>query len=504
MLASPNPVATTAVPKPVRSPLDPSQIQYASKKQQLAVAEIVDQLTLDASTLKGIKDHFVQEMKKGLAKDGQTIAMVPSYVLDRLSGAGSYLTLDVGGTYLRVVSVNLLGHGQVLSQHKKYKIDEELKTSEAKLLFVDEHAIVVPLETELELGFTFSFPVKQTGINSGTLIAWTKGFSCPHMVGKDPAAFLQDAFHRKNIPVRVAALLNDTVGTLLAYEYHHPSTVIGLGLGTGCNGAYLERVDRIPKWKKDLSDPKSEEVIINMEFGAFDSERKVLPVTMFDNKVDRKSMNQGKQIFEKMIAGMYLGEITRNVLLHLADRRLLFGDGSVQWEMNRVWALDTAYMSTVEADSSPSLKATQMVLESTLGYGSELVAGQERVDGSLGTTLVDRQIVKLVVQLVGQRAARLGAAALAGILEHTMGVTWREDTGATIGVDGSLYRYYPSFGSDILDGLDEIFGLEAKMKGLCRGGSGEGKIRMGLNTEGGGAGAALCALLAGRQREMEM
>ena len=89
MLASPNPVATTAMPKPVRTPLDPSQIQYASKKQQLAVAEIVDQLTLDASTLKGIKDHFVQEMKKGLVKDGQTIAMVPSYVLDRLNGTGN-------------------------------------------------------------------------------------------------------------------------------------------------------------------------------------------------------------------------------------------------------------------------------------------------------------------------------------------------------------------------------------------------------------------------------
>ena len=28
-----------------------------------------------------------------------------------------------------------------------------------------------------ELGFTFSFPVKQTSIASGTLIRWTKGFN---------------------------------------------------------------------------------------------------------------------------------------------------------------------------------------------------------------------------------------------------------------------------------------------------------------------------------------
>jgi len=28
-----------------------------------------------------------------------------------------------------------------------------------------------------ELGFTFSFPVRQTSISSGTLIKWTKGFN---------------------------------------------------------------------------------------------------------------------------------------------------------------------------------------------------------------------------------------------------------------------------------------------------------------------------------------
>jgi hexokinase len=27
-----------------------------------------------------------------------------------------------------------------------------------------------------EIGFTFSFPVQQTAVNSGTLIYWTKGF----------------------------------------------------------------------------------------------------------------------------------------------------------------------------------------------------------------------------------------------------------------------------------------------------------------------------------------
>jgi len=34
-----------------------------------------------------------------------------------------------------------------------------------------------PPGRQRELGFTFSFPIMQTSINSGTLIRWTKGFS---------------------------------------------------------------------------------------------------------------------------------------------------------------------------------------------------------------------------------------------------------------------------------------------------------------------------------------
>lgn len=35
-----------------------------------------------------------------------------------------------------------------------------------------------------ELGFTFSFPVKQTSASSGVLIKWTKGFSIEDMVSR--------------------------------------------------------------------------------------------------------------------------------------------------------------------------------------------------------------------------------------------------------------------------------------------------------------------------------
>ncbi|KAG9323435.1 hypothetical protein KVV02_008835 [Mortierella alpina] len=474
---SSTPIASKIIPKASRVKIDPAQIEYTSDKQKNAVQALIDEFTISPELLKDIKNNFMEGMQKGLKKDGETLAMITSYVMGRLDGSevGSYLALDVGGTNLRVVSVHLTGGGEISTRQTKYRIDEKLKVGDAKALFdfmavcvdnfLDEHQIVVRGDTQIELGFTFSFPVLQTSINRGTLISWTKGFNAAGMVGKDPVAYLQDAFNRRHIPVRVAALVNDTVGTLLAHAYHHPDTVMGVILGTGCNGAYIEQISNIEKWKGDAA---AKEMVINMEFGAFDKERAILPLTMFDNKMDRKSVNPNKQILEKMIAGMYLGEITRNVLLNLIDRRLLF-EGHISPDLNQMWTFETAYMSTIEADASPTLHATRKILESTLSFPA--------------TSLNDRQIVKLVVELVGKRAARLSAAAVAGILEHTG--AWKQKS--AIGIDGSLFEYYPSFDTDIMDGLEEVFGAAVRKN-----------ISIGLAQDGSGVGAALCALLAAK------
>ncbi|KAG0056065.1 glucokinase [Gryganskiella cystojenkinii] len=474
------PIASKSVPKAQRHKIDPAKIDYTSDKQRNAVQALMDEFTISTDLLKDIKNNFIEGMNKGLERDGETLAMIPSHVLGRLDGSeiGSYLALDIGGTNLRVVSVHLTGKGKPETYQTKYPIEEKLKVGEAKALFdymadkvgsfLDEHKIKVAPGTQIELGFTFSFPVLQTSINRGKLIKWTKGFSAAGMVGKDPVAFLQDAFTRRHIPVRVAALVNDTVGTLLAHAYENPDTVMGVILGTGCNGAYIENIDKIKKWKDEDGEDVAKEMIINMEFGAFDKERAILPLTMFDNKLDRKSVNPNSQILEKMIAGMYLGEITRNVLLNLIDRRLLF-QGQTSPDLNQMWTFETAYMSAIEADTSPRLHATRKILESTLSFQS--------------TELIDRQITKLVVELVGRRAARLSAAAIAGVLEHTG--QWKQK--AAIGIDGSLFEYYPSFDTDIMDGLVEVFGEGVRSN-----------VSIGLAQDGSGVGAALCALLAAK------
>jgi hexokinase len=61
----------------------------------------------------------------------------------------------------------------------------------------------------LTFGFTFSFPVNQTGIASGTLIQWTKGFSTSGVEGKDVVSLLDAAFQRKNVHAKV--ILKDKI-----------------------------------------------------------------------------------------------------------------------------------------------------------------------------------------------------------------------------------------------------------------------------------------------------
>jgi hexokinase len=60
-----------------------------------------------------------------------------------------------------------------------------------------------------------------------------------------------------------------------------------------------------------------------MEWGNFWSSH--LPRTQADEALDNETMNPGEQGFEKMISGMYLGDVVRRVLLKMAQEAALFG-----------------------------------------------------------------------------------------------------------------------------------------------------------------------------------
>lgn len=222
-------------------------------------------------------------------------------------------------------------------------------------------------------------------------------------------------------------------------------------------------MEKITKWEG--GDISAYEMVINMEWGAFDDERRVLPVTLYDNKLDRESINPRIHIYEKMISGMYLGEIVRNMAIGLIDRCLLF-NGMSSADFNKQWSFETAYMSSIEEDASSDLSETQHVLESVMGIPT--------------TTLADRQIIKALCHLVGLRAARLSSAGVAAVMSHCD--LLKRDS-STAAVDGSVFAFYPNFSQNMMQALTELFGEDVNKK-----------IKFSQSHDGSGLGAAVIAM----------
>lgn len=143
--------------------------------------------------------------------------------------------------------------------------------------------------------------------------------------------------------------------------------------------------------------------LVNTEWGSFaDAKPSLLPRTFYDNRVNRQSVNPGIHLFEKMVSGLYLGEIARIIMVDFLDRRLLF-DGQYTNELNTPYLFEASYMSAIGSDDTTDLEATKHIMESIMNLPS--------------TTLSDRQIVRTICELVSQRAARLVAAAMAAIID---------------------------------------------------------------------------------------
>jgi len=428
-----------------------------------------------------------------------------------------YLAVDLGGTNFRVCSIQLNGDTTFSLTQSKVAIPRELmeaKTAKELFSFLAKQIEIFlqkhhedHFETHIRrrqtvstpegyrdehifrLGFTFSFPVHQIGINRGTLIRWTKGFNIPDAVGQDVCALLQKEIDLLRLPVKVAALVNDTVGTLMARSYTSPgktTTLLGAIFGTGTNGAYVEKLSKITKPLEGEYDSSTGEMVVNTEWGSFDNGLKVLPNTIYDQILDRDSVNPGIQMFEKRISGMFLGEILRVVLAEMVktstvplfrDDNSSHNDYKTTTTINESgplftqWAVDSSILSYAAEDTNPSLKTTRQAIDTQLGVS--------------GASIEDALAVKEISNAIAKRAARLAGVAIGAIvlqsgrlnpgafappgpnssgaivedvkagnvaeavvatvnkLADTAGLAVNEDEIVDIGVDGSLVEFYP-------------------------------------------------------------
>ncbi|OJD13990.1 hexokinase [Emergomyces pasteurianus Ep9510] len=448
-------------------------------KDMLEQLKTLEELfTVDQTKLKQIVDHFVKELEKGLSVEGGNIPMNVTWVLGFPTGheTGTFLALDMGGTNLRVCEIELSEQkGEFDVTQSKYRIPDELKSGESSELweyiadcvqqFIEYYHEGSTSFPDLPLGFTFSYPATQDYVDHGVLQRWTKGFDIDGVEGKDVVPMLEQALAKKGLPIKIAALINDTTGTLIASAYTDPEMRIGCIFGTGVNAAYMENAGSIPKIAH-YNLPPDTPVAINCEYGAFDNEHVVLPRTQYDIVIDRDSPRPGQQAFEKMTAGLYLGEIFRLILLDLYDNKdkLIFANQDVS-KLRKPYSLDSSFLAFIEEDPFENLSETRDLFERTLGIyamPSEL------------------EFCRRLAELIGTRAARLSACGVAAICKK------KNISHCHVGADGSVFEKYPHFKARGAKALREILDWPDNEPD---------RVVMSGAEDGSGVGAALIAAL---------
>jgi len=443
---------------------------------ETALRSLRQSFALPLTVVDELRAHFAAEARAGLAGEPSSLAMLPTFVTNRVTGneIGDFFALDLGGTNFRVLRLRLEGSGKLGAvTQAAYLVSDEIKTGTGEALFgfiADSvaHFLATKCDNTLDgvLGFTFSFPCHQTTLNSGELLTWNKGFSASGVIGEDVVKLLQDQLIERGIRLRIEALCNDTVGTMEAAAYMDPRATVGIIFGTGTNGAYIERRAAITKG----DGPPSEEMVVNTEWGNLDMRRFM---NDFDRQLDAKSSNPGKQTFEKMVSGLYLGEVFRLAITSPQVLRALSPEcaAAISTSLGSRGSLPSASMAVCEGDISPQLTHVDGILRQS----------------GIPSTFRDRVLVRDACICVSSRAARLAAMSIVGIvdLKNQNAQAPSVDMSTTVAVDGTVFECYPYFKERMEASIQEMIGRERASN-----------VNLVLAKDGSGIGAAIIAAIA--------
>uniref|UniRef100_A0A803SXT5 Phosphotransferase n=1 Tax=Anolis carolinensis TaxID=28377 RepID=A0A803SXT5_ANOCA len=354
----------------------------------------------DDGLLEDIRTEFDREIDRGSLNPGKQLfeKMVSGMYMGELvrlilvkmakEENGDFLALDLGGTNFRVLLVKIRsGKRRMVEMHNKiYAIPIEVMQGTGDELF--DHIVTCISDfldymgikgARLPLGFTFSFPCRQTSLDAGILLNWTKGFKATDCEGEDVVYLLREGIKRREeFDLDVVAVVNDTVGTMMTCAYEDPNCEIGLIVGTGSNACYMEEMRNI-----EMVEGEQGRMCVNMEWGAFGDNGCLDDIrTIYDKAVDEYSLNSGKQRYEKMISGMYLGEIVRNILIDFTKKGFLFR-GQISEALKTRSIFETKFLSQIESfskvmhqtvkDLAPKCNVTFLLSEDGSGKGAALI-----------------------------------------------------------------------------------------------------------------------------------
>ncbi|KAG9344359.1 hypothetical protein JZ751_011028 [Albula glossodonta] len=449
---------------------------YFSKLQEDQIKKVdrfLYSMRLNDDQLQDISARFRAEMERGLSAESNetaTVKMLPTHVCSTPDGSekGEFLALDLGGSRFKVLQVKVSEDGKrkVEMESHTYPIPAELINGRGTDLF---RHVAESLKDFMQrnhinhrknpLGFTFSFPCRQSKLDEGVLLSWSKNYKARGVQGMDVVESLRQAIDT-GMDVDVLALVNDTVGTMMTCGYDDQHCEVGVIVGT--NACYMEELRHI-----DLVEGDEGRMCINTEWGAFGDDRALDDfITDFDREIDAASSNPGKQLFEKMISGLYMGELVRIILLKMTKEGLLF-EGRASDALRTKGKFQTKHIALIEKYKEGLRNTWEILVELGLNPSED-----------------DCIAVQHVCTIVSFRSANLCAAALAAILTRIRQNRKFKSLRTTVGMDGTVYRTHPQYPK-------RLHKVVRRLVPECH-------VRFVLSESGSGKGAAMVTAVAQR------
>ncbi len=350
-----------------------------------------------------------EEMERGLAGEVCSLPMIPTYLSDdgAIPRNRPVVVIDAGGTNFRKALITFDDSGYRVEGLSKWKMPgtERPATWEEFISFTANNIISL-MDKADKVGFCFSFSADITPEIDGRVQRIDKEVVITGCEGQLVAASLKAELERRGVFGKKVVILNDTVAVLLgglaAVRRSDYSGFVGQVSGTGTNTCCSLPARRIGKLGLD----SDRSMIVNLESGMYNG----IEGGDFDRVLDEQSHNPGQKRFEKLTAGVYLGELCRLMLNAAADEGLLSEQAA-----ERVRAL--GWIDSAVIDAWASGERLEQICE----------------------TEADEAFVQEICRAMFERSARCMCTNLAAILLLT-GAGSGESKPACVCAEGSLVQ----------------------------------------------------------------
>ncbi|KAK9492126.1 hypothetical protein V1508DRAFT_169160 [Lipomyces doorenjongii] len=342
--------------------------------------------------------------------------MLPSYIYALPTGLekGTFISIDVGGSTLRIAVVSFEPPLRHMRYHTSEPLDAAIRNIDGRsfflwlasqlqsVLYVAEANGWIEESITVPVGLTWSFPLDQMSVSSGKILSMGKGFATMgnDILGWDLRTVFQQSCADVGVNIDLRAVVNDSVATILSHMHTDRRCKIGVIVGTGVNASVKVPITCLDEEKLSRCNPRDleryAECILNTELSMFGTD--ILPRTRWDIELDAANEKPGFQPFEMMVSGRYIAEVARYIV---RDTVLKFRPSSAMPAgLDKLYGLDASTMSVVERELDIHFASQQFL------------ARHPCKEGRLNLTIEEMKFIRAAFYAVSSRAAAVVAAGI--------------------------------------------------------------------------------------------